>query len=145
MNCLKEAEYKLRDYNAKKNAIAATLEEITRLESESTCVRSAMTDSTPVRGGGNCREDAMLNNIAARMELKAAHDNAEEWLRIIDGALAVLTDDERHILDRFYINRQKGHVELLMDELHVEKSQVYCRKDAALRKFTLALYGVTET
>lgn len=45
MNCLKEAEYKLRDYNAKKNAIAATLEEITRLESESTCVRSAMTET----------------------------------------------------------------------------------------------------
>lgn len=145
MNCLKEAEYKLRDYNAKKNAIAATLEEIKRLESESTCVRSATTDGTPVQDGGNRREDAMLNNIAARMELKAAHDNAEAWLRIIDGALAVLTDDERRILDRFYINRQKGHAERLMDELHIEQTHVYRRKDAALRKFTLALYGVTET
>lgn len=145
MNCLKEAEYKLRDYNAKKNAIAATLEEITRLESESTCVRSATTDGTPVQGGGNCREDAMLNNIAARVELKAAHDNAEAWMRTVNGALAVLTDDERHILDRFYINRQKGHAERLMEEMNLEKSQVYYRKDAALRKFTLALYGVTET
>lgn len=145
MNCLKEAEYKLRDYNAKKNAIVATLEEITRLESESTCVRSATTDGTPVQDGGNRREDAMLNNIAARMELKAAHDSAEAWMRIVDGALAVLTDDERHILDRFYINRQKGHAERLMEEMNLEKSQVYYRKDAALRKFTLALYGVTET
>lgn len=145
MNCLKEAEYKLRDYNAKKNAIVATLEEITRLESESTCVRSATTDGTPVQDGGNRREDAMLNNIAARMELKAAHDNAEAWLRIIDGALAVLTDDERRILDRFYINRQKGHAERLMEEMNLEKAQVYRVKDAALRKFALALYGVTET
>lgn len=145
MNCLKEAEYKLRDYNAKKNAIVATLEEITRLESESTCVRSATTDGTPVQDGGNRREDAMLNNIAARMELKAAHDNAEAWMRTVNGALAVLTDDERHILDRFYINRQKGHAERLMEEMNLEKSQVYYRKDAALRKFTLALYGVTET
>lgn len=145
MNCLKEAEYKLRDYNAKKNAIAATLEEIKRLESESTCVRSATTDGTPVQDGGNRREDAMLNNIAARMELKAAHDSAEAWMRVVDGALDVLTDDERRILDRFYINRQKGHAERLMEEMNLEKAQVYRVKDAALRKFALALYGVTET
>lgn len=145
MNCLKEAEYKLRDYNAKKNSITATAEQISMLEAESTCVRSATTDGTPVQDGGNRREDAMLNNIAARMELKAAHDSAEAWMRIVDGALDVLTDDERRILDRFYINRQKGHVERLMDELHIEQTHVYRRKDAALRKFTLALYGVTET
>lgn len=145
MNCLKEAEYKLRDYEAKKNAVIATAEQISMLEAESTCVRSANTDGTPVQGGGNCREDAMLNNIAARMELKAAHDSAEAWLRIIDGALAILSDEERLILDRFYINRQKGHIERLMDELHIEQTHVYRRKDAALRKFTLALYGVTET
>ena len=145
MNCLKEAEYKLRDYNAKKNSITATAEQIFMLEAESTCVRSATTDGTPVQDGGNRREDAMLNNIAARMELKAAHDSAEAWMSVVYGALDVLTDDERRILDRFYINRQKGHAERLMEEMNLEKAQVYRVKDAALRKFALALYGVTET
>lgn len=145
MNCLKEAEYKLRDYNAKRKSLASTADQIAMLEAESTCVRSATTDGTPVQGGGNCREDAMLNNIAARTELQAAHDSAEAWLRIVNGALSVLTDDERLVLDRFYINRQRGHVERLMDEMHVEQAQVYRRRDKALRKFTIALYGVIET
>lgn len=145
MNCLKEAEYKLRDYNAKKNSLASTAEQIAMLEAESTCVRSAAADGTPVQGGGNCREDAMLNNIAMRTELQTAHEITKAWLHTVNGALGALTSDERHILDRFYINRQKGHVEHLMDELHVEQAQVYRRRDKALRKFTLALYGVTET
>lgn len=145
MNCLKEAEYKLRDYAAKKNALAATADQIAMLEAESTCIRSATTDGTPVQGGGNCREDAMLDNIAKRAELQAAHDSTAEWLRIVDSALDVLTEDERLVLDRFYINRQKGNPERLQAEMGVEKSQVYRRKDAALRHFTMALYGVCET
>lgn len=145
MNCFKEAEHKLRDYNAKCNAILSTAEQITQLEQESFSVRSATTDATPVRGGGNGREDALLNNIAMRSELQTAHDHAEAWVRVVDRALGVLSPDERLVLDRFYINRQKGHVERLMEELCIEKAQVYARKDAALRHFTVALYGGVET
>ena len=60
-------------------------------------------------------------------------------------ALAVLDEEERHILDRFYIHRANGNVERLCDELHVEVATVYRRRDKALRHFTLALYGVVET
>ena len=110
-----------------------------------TRIRSATTDGTPVSGGTSTREDAMVNNIARREELKLAMKEARAWVKIVDSGLAVLDEEERHILDRFYIHRDKGNVERLCDELHLEKTRVYELKDKALRHFTMALYGVVET
>ena len=145
LDCVKEAKQKLRDYNAKKNAISATAEQIEMLEAEYTCVRSAITDATAARGGGNRREDAMLNNIAMRAELQTAHDIAVAWVHVVDHALSLMTREDRIILDHFYINHRKGHVERVCEKLHIEKSQVYERQKAAIRRFAMALYVTIET
>jgi hypothetical protein len=55
-----------------------------------------------------------------------------------------LDDRERLVLERFYIQRTRGHVERLMDELHFEKSRVYQCKDEALYKFTISMYGLID-
>lgn len=145
MNWVKEAESKLRDYAAKEQSLESVTERIAQLQAEMTCVRSATTDSTAVHGGGNGREDALLNNIAERDELERAKLSTAEWLEWVNGALIALSDTDKNLLDKFYINRRKGHVERLCEEMHLEKAQVYRRKEAVLRKFTLLLYGATET
>lgn len=145
MNWVKEAESKLRDYAAKEQSLESVAERIAQLQAEMTCVRSATTDSTAVHGGGNCREDALLNNISERTELERAKQRTAEWVEWVNKALRALTDADRHLLDMFYVNRRKGHAEQLCEELHVEKSEVYRRKEKALRRFTLALYGEVET
>ena len=74
MNWRKEAADKLKDYQARKKAVDNILEEISRLKAESTRIRSAVTDSTPIHGGGgSTREDALLSNIALRDELKGRY------------------------------------------------------------------------
>ena len=83
----------------------------------------------------------IINNIALRQELHSAIEDTEKWLRIVDGALATLSPEERFILDRMYIHRHKGNVERVCDELKIEKTSVYRRRDAALRKFTISMYG----
>lgn len=145
MNWVREAESKLRDYSAKAQSLESVTERITQLNLEMSCVRSATMDGTAVHGGGNGREDALLNNIAERDELQRAKLSTTEWLEWVNGALTALSDTDKNLLDKFYVNRRKGHVERLCEEMHLEKAQVYKRKDAALRKFTLLLYGVTET
>lgn len=145
MNWVKEAESKLRDYSAKEQSLESVTERITHLNLEMSCVRSATTDGTAVHGGGNGREDALLNNIVERDELKRVMVSTTEWLEWVNSALTALSDADNKLLDGFYINRRKGHIERLCEEMHLEKAQVYKRKDAALRKFTLLLYGVTET
>lgn len=145
MNWKQEAKEKLRDYEARKNAVERIPEEIKRLEIAATSIRSATRDGTPVRGGGSGREDMLLSNIAHRDELVRNLEEAKAWVRMVDAGLAVLTPEERLILDRFYINPAKGNVDRLCGDLALEKSRVYDKKDAALRHFTIALYGRTES
>ena len=145
MNWKREAADKLKNYEAHKQALECLPKEIKRLESAYTGIRSATTDGTPVSGGGNTREDSMLSNIVHRDELKRRLKEARLWVAQVDKALAVLGEEETLVLDRFYIHRAKGAVEALCESLSLEKSAVYDRRDKALRHFTLALYGVTET
>lgn len=145
MDWKRESIDKLKCYEAKQSSYNRAKEELRRLESEKTRIRSAVSDGTPVRGGTNTREDALVNNIAHQEELKRAMKEARSWVRMVESGLDILDDEERHILDRFYIHRAKGNVDRLCEELHLEKTRVYELKDRALRHFTLALYGVVET
>lgn len=145
MNWKREAIDKLKNYEAHKQALENIPREIKRLESAYTGLRSASTENAPVSGGGGTREDCVLSNIVLRDELKRRLKEARLWVSQVNKALAVLDDEERLVLDRFYIHRAKGAVEALCESLSLEKSAVYDRRDKALRHFTLALYGVTET
>lgn len=145
MNWRSEAIDKLKSYAARMEALENIPKEIKRLESAYAGIRSATTDGTPISGGGNAREDSMLSNIVHRDELKRRLKEARLWVVQVDKALAVLDDEERLVLDRFYIHRAKGNVGELCERLNVEQATVYRRRDSALRRFTIALYGVTET
>lgn len=145
MNWKREAIDKLKNYEVHRQALENIPQEIKRLESVWTGIRSAVTDSTPVSGGGSTREDLMLSNIVHRDELKQRMKEACLWVSQVDKALAILDDEERLVLDLFYIHRDKGSVGELCERLSVERSAIYDRRDKALRRFTIALYGVTET
>lgn len=144
MNWKHEAVEKLKQYEAKKISLSSVPEEIRRLELEMQSIRSAMSDGSPIKGGGNGREDMYLSNIMRREELERSLRQAEIWVSLVDAGLKILSPEERLILDRFYINPARGNVDRLCGELGIEKSQVYSRKDAALRHFTVSLYGCSE-
>ena len=145
MNWKREAIDKLKNYEAHRQALENIPREIKRLESAYTGLRSASTENAPVSGGGGTREDCVVSKIVLRDELKRRLKEARLWVAQVDKALAVLGEEETLVLDRFYIHRAKGAVEALCESLSLEKSAVYDRRDKALRHFTLALYGVTET
>lgn len=144
MNWKKEAIEKLKEYNARKQAITSIPMEIAQLESAVRGIRSASADGVAISGGGSGREDMLLSNICKREELKLSLAAAKVWVSQVEDAMAVLNQEERLILDKFYISPARGNVDRLCGELNVEKSQVYARKDAALRHFTISLYGCTE-
>jgi hypothetical protein len=140
-----EAIDKLRDYEAKKQALESIPKEIECLEMAFEGIRSSTTDGTPVKGGGGSREDMMLNNIVKRDELKRALEQAQVWVDMVDKGLSMLSEEERTVLDRFFIHHRKGNVNRLCEELFIEQSTAYRWKDQALRKFTISLYGVVES
>ncbi len=144
MDWKREAIDKLKNYAAHREALENIPKELQRLESVYTGIRSTAGRAT-VSGGGGSREDALLSNIVHRDELKRRLKEARLWVTTVDKALAVLDDTECLMLERFYIRRSKGSIDDLCEQLNVEKATVYRRRDAALRRFTIALYGVADS
>lgn len=135
----------LREYNARRQSLETLPMQIAEMEAEMTAIRSSGNMDAVKSGGSGSREDWILGCMVKKEKLLRNLDRAKLWVEFMDKGLAVLTEDERHILDRFYINPAKGNVDRLCEELFVEKTALYKRKDVALRRFTLALYGCTES
>ena len=145
MRWREEAMEKLRRYDAMRQALRNIPEEIKRLQEDACALRSVATDTTPVRGGGSRREDALINNLVQRQELEWSLKQVKRWLAVADRGLLALEPDERLILQRLYLYPEKGALERLCSELGVEQSSVYRKRDQALHNFTIAMYGFAET
>lgn len=144
MNWQKISIERLREYMSQKYAEQSLAEQIETLELAFEAVRSASYDPTAVRGGGNKREDALINNITMREELSRNLEIVRREIETTEKGLKTLTKEQRRILDKFFIVRNYRHVEDLCEELCLEKSRIYTLKDEALRQFTLACYGVVD-
>ena len=136
---------KLKDYGAKRQALESIPLEIAQVESNMTSIRSSRVDGTPVKGGGSGYEDRMLNCLAQKEELQRILERAQMWVEEVDGALDVLSPDDRKVLEYLLIYPTKDGLDRLCDELFVDSRQIYRKREKALRKFTIALYGVTES
>lgn len=134
----------LKDYNANTQFIASMTERLAALNADLTRIKSALKGAEPVLGGTSTAEDSLISNIDERTRLAENLSIISSKLNAIEGALAILDDEERLILDRFFINRTGNHIDRLCDELCCEKTTVYRKKDEALRHFTKALYGIVE-
>ncbi len=145
MNWRQVAIEKLRRYDIMRQALRNIPEEIARLKTEATLLRSAAADTLHVRGGGGQREDALINNLVQRQELERTLRQVRQWLNVADRGLLSLDNDERLVLQHLYLYPQKGAIERLCSELGLEQSSVYRKRDQALHRFTAAIYGFLET
>lgn len=140
-----EAIENLKDYSAKKASIQNLTDEIKELTAKRGSIRSATSDGVAVKGGGSGREDAMINNIVRLDKLRENLHDAEQFIYRMDRGLEFLEIGEKELLVRFYITPERHAAEHFADELGVDVKTVYHRKDRALRKFTIAMYGCTES
>ena len=133
---------RLKAYETRQQAARDIPERIKLLELEFTSIRSAIKDGMP--SGNSDREAQLVGNIAKREELKANLEIVKREIELTERGLEALDDEEKRVLYIFFINRPHGHIELLCEELCYEKTKVYSLKDRALKKFTLACYGVVD-
>ena len=136
----------LREYNARLRELDTLPVRIAEIGAEMSSIRSSgnMASVSVSGGGAGSREDVLINRMVKRDKLQHDLDQAKAWVGFVENALSVLTREEQLILDRFYVNPAKGNADRLCEELAVERTALYNRKDAAVRKFTLARYGCME-
>lgn len=145
MKWYKQSEQRLRDYEGRKEALVNIPIQIKTLEDQYTSIRSATTDATPVQGGSdNRREEMLVSNIAERDELNFNLKIVKREVFLTEKGLKALTEEEQKILEKFYIVKSRQSVERICEELLVSRAEFYRRKDEALRKFTIAVYGVVD-
>lgn len=144
MNWQSFAVQRLKNYEARQSAAESIPERIKMLELEASAIKAGAGDGMPKAHGDNKSEAQLIGNIAKREELKGNLEITRREISLTEKGLDVLTEEEKRVLYIFFVNRPARHIELLCEELHVEKSKLYTLKDEALRKFTLACYGVVE-
>ena len=134
----------LRNHLGRSAAIDNLPEVIRLLELKYVSIRSAMTDQTPVQGGGNQREEMLNANIERRERCKRALEEAKLATQIVNRALATLTEKEYHLLEVKYITHQRNSTRRLMQEYRfADESSVHRLCARALDHFVLAAFNAT--
>lgn len=135
----------LRELEDKRRALENIPDKIASLELGFTSIRAASSDGEAMPGGGgNKREEAMINNIAMRDKLRRDLEQTRRDVARMDAALAQLGSDERLVLDRLFLHRASDSVDRLCAELNFSRAQVYRLKDYALGRLARVLYGIVE-
>lgn len=145
MNWKQEAVEKLRRYDSMRRAVINIPEEISRLKGEYSAIGTPALERIAASQDPRRREDRMMDNIVCRQELQWSLEQARQWMETVSRALGVLDPEERFVLHQLYMYPQTGGVEQICEKLGVEKTSVYRRRDKALQKFTIAMYGAAES
>ena len=141
MNWKLEATERLQRLGAVRLAAKNLDGEIRRLEKANASLRGTQVELVTVRKTAGRKEDHLLDNLVYRGELELALEDARDWLAVTETALSVLDPEERLLLHGFYIAADQYSLGTLCGQLGLEKSSIYRKRDKALEKFTLALYG----
>lgn len=144
MNWKKEAINDLRAYEGRKQSLKNIREKYQALEYSYGAIKSSLSNSTPVQGGGSRTEDVLIANICERERLVLTYRATRKLVRLTERGLADLDSRQRRVLELFFINRSDHHIDQLMNEFGIEKTHVYRIKDEALHAFTTAMYGISE-
>lgn len=143
MNWKAEAISKLREFDSMRQAVRIIPDELTRLEMEAIALQRTIPKKRRSAIQARQQEDALLTNRMRQQELEENLHRARIWLQSVSTAFSTLTPEEKLILNRFFIMPEKGAAFLLCEELGREESTIYRKREQALRKFTVALYGAS--
>ena len=143
MNWISESISDLRLYGQRKRFLESVDSQLIWLENDFAALKGCATDSEAVEGGASRSEDHLLNNIVKRDKLKQNKKLSKEFVEQMEKTLDMLPKQQKNILTEFFVDRSRGHIERLMDKMHIEKSRVYELKDEALHNFTILRYGYT--
>lgn len=144
MNWQKEAIADLRCHEKRKAAMESLAEEIRELRARTYGTSSPTADAVPVQGGSSTAEGRWIDVIDELEHKKEAWRITKRRVDAVERGLAALDEQQREILEAFFINRVQGGADYLAEKLHLERTRVYELRESAIRDFTMARYGVVD-
>lgn len=144
MNWQKEAINDLRCHEKRKAALESLADEIRELRGRTYGSSSPAADAVPVQGGSSTAEGRWIAAIDEMERKKEAYRLTKRRVEAVERGLAALDDQQRLILNVFFMNRVQGGADYLAEELHLERTRIYELRERALRDFTMARYGIVD-
>lgn len=144
MNWQKEAITDLRCHEKRKAALESLADEIRELRARTYGTSSPAADAVPVQGGASTAEGRWIDVIDELERKKEAWRITKRRVDAVERGLAALDEQQREILEAFFINRVQGGADYLAEKLHLERTRVYELRESAIRDFTMARYGVVD-
>lgn len=139
MNYRKWLMEDLQNLERYKFSVLQMQSELETLEAAMTSIRATDWDKIP--GGSGTQTDKMLTAIAKKDELSANLEATSKFVEDMERLVSELPDDERRIVERMYIHREKYAVENLTAELGYETAHIYRLKNQALLHMAQMRYG----
>lgn len=133
----------LKDYDSMAFIIANTSNEIKNTRDDMGSIRSPQFDGMPRTHNPQAGEERILKNIEEIDILQERYRQAVEYMEWFKPAWEELSSEERYVLETFYRDEggQTGAVYEICSQLNVERSTAYNRKNRALEKLAVLLYG----
>ena len=142
MNLRAQVVERLCSYELMCVAVKNLQDQIRWLKVHQEGIHTVRTDRVVVKFQPDRADERLVENLEQRRKLEIALENTRRWLQITDRALQMLSNEERIILQKLYIRKTAGALNELCQQLEMEKSSIYRKRDKALEKLVLALYGV---
>lgn len=143
MNYKKWLVEDLQNLERQRFAITQLREELETVVAEYDAIKATNYDKMPSGSGTNVQEEKLLTAIAKKDELAKNLKYTKRHVADMDRLLNQLPDDERQIIERTVINREKYAAESLADELGYERRQIFNKKNAALNHLAQLRHGAS--
>lgn len=132
---------RLRDYELMRAAVENLRTQLRLVKLTRESIPGFRPDRVAVTRTPGGIEDRLMEDLLRQQELEKALEQAIMWMMVTDRALGMLEPDELTILRLLYIKKTPGALPRVCQLLGTEKSTIYRKRDKALKKFTMALYG----
>ena len=107
-----------------------------------TSLRSSTPSGMPHHPNPQAAESQLASSLDEIDVLKERYRRALEYMEWFRPAWEALTEEEQFVLSEFYLGEeQKDSVGNICERFQIERSSAYNRKNRALTRLTLLLYG----
>jgi len=134
----KAAAHVLQDWYIMEERLDEAPEKIWLAMERMTSLRG-FNSATPVQGGGNKREEMLVQSIDSKMLAEKGAEDARAYFACVMPAWNSLTPDEQYVLRERFIEGGNG-LQRIMHRKNVEKTAAYNMCNSALKKFRRKIF-----
>ncbi len=121
--------------------IRNTDEEIKQLRTDMGGASAVNLDGMPHAHNPQASEEALIAKIDEIDIIKERYRQAVEYMEWFKPAWERLSEDDRYVLELFYMGGAPRTAEMVADELGIDRKTVYVRKHRAETRLCVLLYG----